>query len=291
MASATRATLAGSVPTIIVREVLKYTMPNLVMSKLVVDANKWAGTAQYGDTIQIPSHLTRLGVTQLPTGLGGQGAEDSPPSISYTAPTTGNVQVLIDQWWYSAFQMTVYADAVAGLVDWKTILKQSEADSLAVKIDATLTNLLDGFSTVRGTDNVGLRFQDLQGAMTDLDGVDAPQEDRQYVISTGEKGNLLTLEFITNQLYRGAAMNPLTKGQLGNPVLGATVHVTTNLTAGASGKKSGYFQTNALAVAMRRQPFTLTLTNPNSASDEVAMFAIWGIKELRDNHGVELDGL
>lgn len=283
-----RSDVTGFVPVVIVREYLRYTMPNLQAASRVTRGDRWAGAANFGDTIQMPTHLTRLGVDQATTGIDGQAAEANPLAVAFRAPTTGNVQLLISQWWYSAFQLGVYADHLANQ-DLAAILNTSARDSLAVKIDSTITDEFDTFTTIVGTDNVPLTDGDIRSANETLDNGDVPEEDRSLFISGKEKNTFLGIEKYTNQLFIGDR-KPIVRGQLGGDLYGMPVIVTNNLKAGAAGKKMAMFHRQAIALAIRRDVEPFMLKNPNTLADEVALYSIWGKKLMRDSpFGVEID--
>lgn len=290
MATVTYTALASASPTIIVGKFLKYTMPKMFMLSRVTRADNWPGSQSYGHQVSIPTFTTRPSVTQLNTSLSGQGAEDTPPSVTYTAPTVSSVTLVIDQWWYIGFQRTVFADATAnGLIDWDKAFRQAGMDSLNVKVDATLTDLLDGASNVYGQDGSPIQIQDLIDAKDLLDSTDVPDEDRTWVFSRGGENSLLNLDVIVNQMYGQAGS--VIAGRVTKPIYGSPVFSTTNLTAGSSGKKGGYFHREFMAVAMRRNPMAHNpgFDNPSNLSREQTFFAIWGVKELRDSFGAEID--
>lgn len=291
MATVTYTAMASASPTIIVSKFLKYTMPKMFMMSRLTRADQWPGAQQYGHQVTIPTFTTRPSVTQLNTSLGtSNGAEDTPPSVTYTAPTISSVTLILDQWWYIGFQRTVFADAmVNGLINWDAAFKQSGMDSLNVKVDATCTDLLDGASNAYGQDGSPVQIQDMIDAKTQLDAIDVPDEDRTWVMSRGGENNLLNLDIIVNQLYGqpGSVIGgKITKNLYGSPFMS-----TTNLTAGSSGKKGGYFHREFAAVAMRKNPMAHNpgFANPSNLSVEQTFFAIWGTKELRDTFGAELD--
>lgn len=292
MATVTRLTLNAALPTWIAREFLKYTMPNLVMMPLVTRADKWSGVQSYGGVIQIPTFLARPAPAQLNTGADAPwagSAEAAPPAVSFSAPTVSSVTLVIDQWWYYAIQRTVYADAINnGYMDWDGIFKQGGMDGLQVKIDATLTALLNTFSTnTAGTDNVAPTATSFVAAKKLLDGLDVPPDDRAWILSTNAGNDITLLEAISNMLYVGQSNQPVITGKVNHALWGTPAKLTTNLSNGAAGKVGGYFHKQALAIAMRREPFTFpSLDNPNTASREVALFAVWGVKKIRDNFGV-----
>ena len=239
MAAILRATINSALPTRVARELLKYTMPNLVMAGLVTRAEKWSGVDSYGGVIQIPTFLTRPTTTQLNAGSDSPwtgSAETDPPSLTFSAPTISSVTLVIDQWWYYATQRTVYADAINnGFIDWDAIFKQGGFDGLKVKIDNTLTTLFSSLSTnVVGVDGTPPQAQDFVDAKKLEDALD--------------------------------------------------------VSSGTAGKIGAYLHKQCMALAMRRDPFAFpALDNPNTAAREVALFAIWGVKELRDNFGTRFN--
>jgi hypothetical protein len=215
------------------------------------------------------------------------GAEGT-PSITFSAPTISSVSLVIDQWWYYGFQRTIYADAINnGYMDWDQIFKQGGMDGLAVKIDATLTALFTGFSTnVFGEDGSPPAPSDFVSSKKALDALDVPEGDRNWVLSTNAGNDITLLEIISNHMYNNGS-SPTSSGKVTTPLWGSPAALTTNLSSGTAGKVGAYFHKQATAIAMRREPFAFpALDNPNTASREIALFAVWGVKELRDNFGV-----
>jgi len=155
-------------------------------------------------------------------------------------------------------------------------------------MDSTITDEFDTFTTVIGTDNVPLTDGDVRQANEGLDNADVPENDRSLFISGKEKNTFLGIEKYVSSLFVGAAQ-PVVRGQLGNSLYGMPVIVTNNLKAGAAGKKMSMFHRSAIAAAIRQDVEPFMLRNPNSLADEVAFYAIWGKKVLRDNHGAEID--
>ncbi len=291
MATVTRSAINSALPTIIAREFLKYTMPRLKMKDHVTRADKWSGVNAYGGVIQIPTFLTRPTPTQQNTGSDtpwAGSAESTPPSVSFSAPTISSVTTVLDQWWYYAFQRTVYADAINnGFMDWDAAFKTGGMDGLQVKIDATLTALLTGLGTnVFGEDGTAPGPTDFTACKKALDSLDVPDDDRCWFLSANAINDITLLEAISNQLYVGQGASPVVTGKVARPLWGSPAEWTTNLSAGTLGKVGGYFHKQTFGLAMRREPMAFpALDNPNTLSREVPMFAVWGVKELRDNFG------
>jgi len=291
MATVTRLALNSALPTVIAREFLRYTMPRMKMKEHITNAEKWSGVNAYGAVIQVPTFLTRPSVTQQNTGSDSPwtgSAESTPPSVTFSAPTISSVTLVIDQWWYYAFQRTVYADAINnGFIDWDAAFKKGGMDGLAVKIDGTLTNLLAGLTTnVFGEDGSPPQPTDFTACKKALDALDVPDEDRAWFMSSNAINDITLLETISNQLYVGTGASPVVTGKIARPLWGSPAEWTTNLTAGTAGKVGGYFHKQAFGFAMRREPMAFpSLDNPNTLSREIPMFAVWGLKMLRNNFG------
>lgn len=291
MSTVTRLALNSALPTIIPKEYLKYTMPRLKMKEHVTRADKWNGVTQYGGVIQVPTFLTRPTPTQQNTGSDSPwtgSSESTPPSVTFSAPTISSVTLVIDQWWYYAFQITAYADAINnGFIDWESAFKQGGMDGLQVKIDGTLTALLTGLSTnVFGADGSPPSPSDFTACKKALDSIDVPDDDRSWFLSSNAINDITLLETISNQLYVGQGASPVVTGKVSRPLWGSTAEWTTNLSSGTAGKVGGYFHKQAFGLAMRREPMAFPrLANPNTLSNEVPVFAVWGVKELRDNFG------
>ena len=285
MASVTRASVAGNVPTIITKGWILYRMPNLVMGSVI--NMDYAEGINIGDTIQLTTHTTRVAPTQVTTGLSGQGAEPSPVSVSFTQPSTSNVQLVIDQFWYGAIQLTQYAPHLAK-GDIEKIFKDSVFDGLQVKIDATKANLANGFSNFSGTLGSNMGDEDFLSALNSFNTNNVPAGDRHFVISAEENTNLFRIEKYINKDYIDG--NAVTQAEVGE-LYRMRVHVTTNLNVPAGGQHDCMaIQKDAVGSQLRVGITPIALMNPNSIANEITLFAIWGDKEMRDDHGFWLKG-
>lgn len=283
MASVTRASVAGNVPVIIAKGWILYRMPNLVMNNIV--NFQYAEGINVGDTVQVTTHTTRIAPTQVTTGIAPQAAEPSPVVVAFTQPTVSNVQLLIDQFWYGAIQMTQYATHLAqGNI--QEIFKNSALDGLNVKIDATKAALANGFSNFTGTLGSNLGDEDFLFGLDKFNVNNVPQDNRHFVISAEENTNLFRIEKYINKDYIDG--NAVTQAEVGE-LYRMRVHVTTNLNVPAGGQHDCMaIQKDALASQLRVGVTPITLMNPNSIANEITIFAVWGDKEMRDDHGVWL---
>lgn len=317
MATTGRLDVEGTVPTIVSREILKYTMPNLEFWNRI--NTKITGGFNVGDTMHIPvyndNNTPNTGVsvaTQLPTGAtntygieaGGPGANagGTPTAevvagvqtLTYTEQAmsvAATAKVFIANWYYVGMELTTYADAVSQ-ADLTGLFRQAGLDSLAVQIDTSIATLVSALSTnaARGTLNVSTTDDIILDGMGDLDGQNIPGDDRSYVFSNLEKVNFLKLDKYVNSLYRGDT-KPLTRGDIGN-LYGIDWGWTTQVVASGGGHKNLMFHRNAFAGVMRRDPQAKVVDTPDpTLGQRIVSYAIWGANLLRGRFGVQISGL
>jgi hypothetical protein len=290
MASVTRASVAGNIPVIIAKGWVLYRMPNLIANNVI--NFEYADGIKVGDTVQLTTHLTRIAPSQVTTGLTGgdgvaQGAEPSPVSVTFTQPTVSNVQLIIAYFYYGAVQLTQYAVNLAQ-GDLEAIFRQSVFDGLAVKIDATKLNLASIFTAATGTSGSNLGDEDYLFVLDQINAANAPMSDRNVIISTQELTNLMRIEkYVSKDYVNGAAITDAEIGQL----YGFRVQVTSNVNSPGAGQHDMLgLQRDAIASQLRVSATPISLLNPNSIAEEVTVYAVWGDKVIRNDHGVYLKG-
>ncbi len=289
MATTGRADVNDTVPVIVAREIQMYTMPNLEF---------WARINHHeqedfavGDTLQIPTYLTRPAIGTLTTGLDGQGAETDPLIGIYTNETTGKTDIFIQQWHHVAIELSAYAEAVSQ-ADLQGLFKQAGLDVLAVQIDTSVSALAVGFTTnTQGTLGTPLTDDLIVDGNTDLDTAEAPGGPRHYVFSEVEKGNYLKIDKYVNSLYRGNT-TPLTQGEIGS-LYGQQWAWSTNVTSPSGGQGENLmFHPDAIGGVMRREPVVKAadVEDPLLTTRIVAM-AIWGVNMTRIGFATLMKGL
>ena len=174
---------------------------------------------------------------------------------------------------------------------------QNGAESLARQIDTDIaadnSNGFDAFSTVVGTDNVDYTEDDITTCAIDLDNVNAPDSDRFLAVSPAGYASLYRIEAFRNQLT-ASTMGSLASGK-GYGYVGHIncfdLYKTNILESNTSGKKAAAFQREAIAICVQLKPTTIRDVNiEDGAFDQYYTEVAYGLKEVKDNHGVELDG-
>ena len=89
---------------------------------------------------------------------------------------------------------------------------------------------------------------------------------------------------------RGGGAN-IVKGSFGPGIYGLDTWQSTNVEGtNAAGHDNGIYQGDAIALGMRMQPRTRVFDDIQNLSTQVAVSAIWGVIETRDDHGVWMRG-
>ncbi len=289
MVTTLRDDISTTVPVIVAREIQMYTMPNLEFWARINHHER--ESFDVGDTLQIPTYLTRPTVDQLNTELDGQAAELTPLVGTYNAQTTGSVNIFIQQWHHVGIELSSYAEAVSQ-ADLSGLFKTAGLDSLAVQIDTSVSALATGFVTnTQGTLGTPLTDDLIVDGNTDLDTAEAPSGPRSFVFSEVEKGNYLKIDKYVNSLYRGDT-TPLTRGEIGS-LYGQDWAWSTNVTSPSGGQGENLmFHPDAIGGVMRREPVVKAadVEDPLLSTRIIAM-AIWGVNETRDAFATLMNGL
>ena len=242
-----------------------------------------------GDTVNIPNFSQNSSATKRSTF--GTGA-----SLTFTAVQEAQTQLAVNQMAYKAYRMPVEMNVQTAAI-YEPLLTDGIGQAIALQVDSELgsdnSNGIDGFTTnVVGTDNIDVTYDDLVTCETNINNVNAPMEGRSLVISPATRGSLMGIEAIRNQLYSGSVGNITEHGPgfLGT-ILSWNVYMSNNLEAGTAGKKNGAFQQEAIAFAMQKG---ITLVEGVNIADgifrEVAGYAVYGHKMVKETFGNELDG-
>jgi hypothetical protein len=301
MATTGRVDVIGTVPTIVAREILKYTKPNLELWKRM--NMSVAGGVSVGDRVQVPTYLDAnntpdtgaAAATQLHTGTasGFSGTIELDPLVAtYADQTIGSVTIFLAHWFYVAMELSEYAKATAQ-GDLVALFRQAGLDTLAVRMDTTVANLIATFDSPapRGTLGTALTDDLILDGISDLDNGNVPSDGRAYVFSAQEKANYFKIDKYVNSLTRGDT-KPLTKGELGN-LYGMPWSWTTNVPAPAAGQHRNFlFHRDAVGCMTRKAPMAKVVDSPDPQfAQRIVSMAIWGANEMRERFGVELDGV
>ena len=213
---------------------------NLVLGSLVENMDH---SGKYGDVIHVPTS-TRGSAAQR---FSSQGAE-----VTFTAPTTNEFQIALDQWWVQGKQIPDIVDKQS-LPSMRKFIVDDLSYSLSKAVDdylhgATVAGLLGGASDLAGAvigsdgstvfdgtasanngNGASLADDGIRRMIQTLDDIDVPGTDRVWVIPPVEKRKLLGLARFTEQAFTGeaGASNSLRSGKVGD-LYGDAVYVSSN---------------------------------------------------------------
>ena len=188
-------------------------------------------------------------------------------------------------------------EGLAAMLNELSALVKSQADEMGyvldLAVDDALAALIDAFTQTVGTLAAALSYADLLESTQLLDDANAPQENRVVVISPAEKANVMQLDHFINNDYdglRSGGMNFKPGDRL--PIgtwMGMPIYVTTNVDgSNAAGHDNVMMHHEALALVQQMMPMFHTQYDIDYFCDKVAAEQVYGVKEMRDDHGVWL---
>ena len=166
--------------------------------------------------------------------------------------------------------------------------------ALALQVDDTLAGLVDDFSQYVGTLNVGTSVDNWLRAIQYLDDANAPDEDRFALVPPIEWGNLIQQDFFVRSEYKESVGQLSAKAKRGyfGEVLGVKFFKSTNVEGtNGSGHDSGLFHKSALACVEQISPTTVSQFDIDYLATKVVSYELFGVKEMRDDHGVWVKSL
>lgn len=276
--SITSTTGAVNNPAITSKDVIEFREANLAFSGTV--STRYTDEAKVGTTI-------RWGLVTVPnSGAGRTKSEgNSGNDITYDVTTETAVTLTINQHMYSAFELEEFEKSLS-IVDQNKWYTKAAAYALDTSIDDTLAALPDNFTNTVGTLAVDMTDDDVRRAVQYLDDANAPDEGRFFVMSPATKNSMLGIDrYASSDFNRGGGAN-IIRGAFGE-IYGLTTMFSTNVEGtNAAGHDNSIHQRDALAMAMRMSPKTRRFDDIQNLSEQFAISAIWGVIEVRDDHGV-----
>lgn len=238
-----------------------------------------------GDTVNIPTFTESTGSEKR--GTFGTGA-----SLTMTAVTEAQVQLLVDQMAYRAFQLPVEMSAQA-MAQYVPALTEDIGRAIAQQIDTEIaadnTNGFDAFTAV-GADNEAVSEDLVLDVEEILNNNNAPDDGRYFVISPATRSDLFRIEVWRNSQYSLADLNVRAgQGVIGR-VNGLDVVMSNKLEAGTNGKKNFIGQTEAIAFAGQTGiKMAQDLEISEGLFEVVAGWKVYGFKLVKANFGREVD--
>lgn len=280
--SITSTTGAVNNPAITSKDVIEFREANLGFSGTV--STRYTDEARVGTTI-------RWGQITVPnSGAARTKSEgNSTNDITYDVTAESAITLTINQHMYSAFELEEFEKSLS-IVDQNKWYTKAAAYALDTSIDDTLAALPDNFGNTVGTLVIDLTDDDVRRGVQYLDDANAPMDGRYFAMSPATKNGLLGVDrYASSDFNRGGGAN-IIRGTFGD-IYGLTCWVSTNVEGtNAAGHDNAIYQRDALAMAMRMRPRTRRFDDIQNLSEQVAISAIWGVIETRDDHGVWAKG-
>lgn len=243
-----------------------------------------------GDTVNIPNFTqnTRTNVTKRST-FGTAAA------ITFTATQENQTQLAVNTMAYTAHRIPVEM-SVQQMPMYNTLLAEGSGQAIAQQIDYDIasdnSNGFDAFTAI-GTDNVDVTEATILQGETNLNDNLAPDSGRYFAMSPATRASLLQIDVLRNQLYATSVGN--LAGNRGKGFIGKIYTLdcwmSADLESGTSGKKNFIGQMEAIAIAVQQNVKMVGGLNiADGLLNEVAAYAVYGIKQVKSAFGREVDG-
>lgn len=293
MANITTTQLSNSIPTIVAAQALGYLKANTVLAQLI--ARDWDNeVAQYGQTVDVPFRGA-LSVNDKAEGS----------VVTLQAPSDSKKSVTLNKHKEVSFLIEDLAKALAR----PDYIQGYVIDAMAViaeQIDSDIGALYSGLSqSIDAT--AGLAETNFRSARRLLNAAKAPLGQRVAVLHEDAEYALLGIEKFTNQDYKGLQGAPegLINSFTGRFV-GFDVYVDQKIAVAATECKNLFMHRNALMLVSRPLPpapagmgvvqrvmsedglgLRVTMSySPDYLGVQVTVDILYGVAELRDDHGI-----
>lgn len=284
MANFTTTTSAVFIPEIWSVETLRSAESALVMAPLVKRYDSLV--KQRGDTIHIP-HISDLSA-QTKT----QNSEVTLQTVTETETT-----ISINSWQEVSFEIEDIAK-VQSQYDLRSEYTNKAGYAIAKKVDSDLLALYSSLtSSDVGTYGVDITDAVIVRALQRLDEVDAPLEDRYFVIAPSQKAAIMKIDKFVKADYLGSynEPTPVKKGPnsryLWGEIYGIPVYYTNQVPVTVATPTQTHnllFHKEAFALAMQLEPRTQASYWQKDLAWLVTTDTIYGMTTLRSTFGVEV---
>ena len=275
MANVTVTTAATFIPELWSNDILRVVEANLIIGPRV--HNYSADVRQMGDILHVPS------VTEITAS-----AKSASTDVTSTANTESEVQIAIDQHWYTSVKIEDIGK-IQAKADLMAEYTTAIGYGVAKKMDATLAALGTGFSQTVGTPGTALTDANILRAVQYLDDANSPLTNRHFVIKPSAKKDILSLDKFVLFQNTGAVngSSRVLNGNLGE-IYGVEIGVTTQIVTTASPItiENMMFHRDALGLATQESVRVQSQYKLESLATLLVADAIWGVKEMRDTFGV-----
>lgn len=292
MGNITSTELGDSIATVIAANALGYLKANTTLARLV--ARDWDNeVAQHGQTIKIP-FTAALSVND----------KSANTVVTLQTPNDTVATLTLNKHKEVSFLIEDFARALAR-PDYLNAYLVDGMAVLAEQIDSDIAALYSGLSqTIDAT--MGLDESHFREARRQLNAAKAPLSQRFAVLGEDAEAEFLAIDKATNRDYaEGLQAQSTVPGGSGR-FMGFDVFMDQKINSSGGQIKNLFFQRNALCIATRPLPaapsgagvvqkvmdedgFGLRVTvsfSPDYLGVQTTIDVLYGVAELRDNHGV-----
>ena len=251
---------------------------SLVLGRLV--DRKFEKGLTMGDTIFLPSVSDLSAQTK---------AENSVILFQSIIETKQTISINVHQY------VAIAVESIAEVQADRDLLKLYAGKmgyALSKAVDTKLAELVDDLSQTVGVEGVANTDDELIAARRQMNVANVPKEGRFWYFHPSAEAELLKLDRFIHADYtavHGSVADGLDTAYMGS-FYRDPIYVSTNAVAATSGHDNGYIQKEALALIMQMTPTTRNQYDIDYFADNVAMAQIYGVKEIRDDHGVLVKG-
>lgn len=272
----TPTTAATWIPEVWSGELIVARESSLMMANLVKRFD--ADVVRFGDTIHVP----------LVSNLTAGNISTSDGSLDATAPTESEVQILIDKWKCCVINVL---DISAAQSKYGFVEEYSGkiGYALGVIVEQDLLALAAGLSVNKGTFNTNtITDQILRDSVQALDDARVPFSDRHLVVKPVIKNAILGIDKFTraDSVAYGKGESPIVRGNFGE-IYGVMTHVTPEVYKTGNNTSNMMFHRDAFALAVQKN-IKMEQFARTSFTQRMGASELYGVKELRDDHGVEI---
>ena len=277
MANETTSSSVSELYTEIVAEALFVASEQSIMRPLVRNYAVQGG----GKSVEIPIYGT-VSASSVNEATDLSNTEVNPTAVTITARENGIMTTLTDLARNSA-PRNVAAD-----------IGKLFGEAIAKKQDLDLTALFDGFSNAVGSTAAAVTVEHFFQALATLRRNNVPLNDVVAVFHPDIAYDLkkgITNTFATSGNVSDLANEALRNGFIGS-LGGIRIFETSNIanTGSAGDYKSAMFHRDALGMAMMQDIKLETQRDASLRADEIVATAVYGVGELHDTYGVEIQG-
>ncbi len=280
--SITSTTADVSNPRITSKDVIEFREANLGFSGTV--------STRYKDEARVGTSVRWSNISAPNSGASRTKTEgNSGNDIVYDATTETAITLTFNSHIYSAFELEEFEESLS-IVDQDRWATRGAAYVVDLGVDDALAALIDDFSQNVGTLAVDWVDDDVRRAVQYLDDANAPMDGRFFAMSPASKNTGLGIDrYASSDFNRGGGAN-IVKGMFGD-IYGLSAWQSTNVEGtNAAGHDNGIYQRDSIALGMRMNPKTRRFDDIQNLSTQVAISCIFGVIEVRDDHGVWLKG-